>query len=502
MCLTIPGKLNWSLTMLPTRSVRVSNRLLVLMKKALVSLSGMLVLAPFAVGGATTEPKDNVVLRWNQAIIEAIRTTRTPPPIAARAFAITHTCIFDAWAAYDEVALGTRLGDGLRRPKTERAAADRDEVISFAAYHALADLFPSQKTTQLDPMMLAMGYLTDDGPLEAHTPSAVGKVACDAVLKFRHSDGSNQLGDLHPGAYSDYTAYNPANTSEMLRDPNRWQPLVVNGAQQRWQLPHWGRVAPFGLSSAAQFRADILSQGPIVYPSAGYWKETMDVVELSAQLGDREKVIAEYWADGPGTDTPPGHWNRIAQSVSRRDRHTLDEDVKMFFILGNALMDASIAIWDAKRSTDSIRPVSIVQSLFSSREILAWAGPGLGTRTIYGRNFRSYLPTPPFSSYVSGHSGFSAAAAEILKRFTGSDYFGESYTAPPGSSLIESGLKPASEITLSWQTFSEAADQAGISRRYGGIHFECDDLAGRALGRLVANEVWVRAMTYINGQLS
>ena len=78
-------------------------------------------------------------------------------------------------------------------------------------------------------------------------------------------------------------------------------------------------------------------------------------MELSAGLDDRRKAIAAYWADGPNTETPPGHWNLLAQWVSRRDGHGLDEDVRMFFVLGNALLDASIAVWDAKRFYDWLR---------------------------------------------------------------------------------------------------------------------------------------------------
>jgi hypothetical protein len=189
----------------------------------------------------------------------------------------------------------------------------------------------------------------------------------------------------------------------------------------------------------------------------------------------------------------------IAQHVSRRDHHSLDQDVKLFFILGNTLMDASIAAWDVKRSADLIRPVTVVRRLLSTREMQAWAGPGLGIRSIYGKDFRSYLPTPAFASYVSGHSAFSAAGAEILQRFSGSDQFGESVTVQPGLSLIEVGLTPAAPVTLSWPTFSDAANQAGMSRRYGGIHFEQDDRAGRTLGRMVANAAWNKAMDYING---
>ncbi len=442
--------------------------------------------------------QQSVVGLWNQAVLTAIRNTRTSPPVGARAMAIVHTCMFDAWAAYDDVAVGTRLGGSLRRPQAERTAANKEKAISFAAYRALDDLFPGQRATNMDPLMQALAFNPSEAE-DAITPSGIGNSACQAVLEFRRRDGANQLGDRHPGAYSDYTGFTPANTPEVLIDQNRWQPLLVNATPQRWLLPQWAMVTPFGLTSGAQLRDVVLAQGPARYPSPGYWKQALDVVDLSAHLDDTEKVIAEYWADGASTVTPPGHWMVFAQHVSQRDHHSLDQDVKLFFILANALMDAGIAAWDAKRCTDLIRPVSVVRVLLSTRQIQAWAGPGLGVRTMYGKDFRTYLPTPPFASYVSGHSAFSAAGAEILKRFTGSDQFGESFTAGPGTSLIEVGLTPSAPVTLSWPTFSDAADQAGMSRRYGGIHYEEDDLAGRALGRAVANEVWNKAMAYIDG---
>jgi len=453
-----------------------------------------------AVGHAQQKPTDNVVLRWNQVALNAIRTTRASPPIAARALAITHTSIFDAWAAYDNVAVGTQFGGRLRRPTAERSLANKETAVSFAAYCSLVDLFPSQKGTLLDPAMRSLGYDSSDHSTDPQTPNGIGNLACQAVLQFRHHDRSNQLGDLQSDPYSDYTGYTPANTTEILIDPNKWQPLRVNGIQQKWLLPHWGFVTPFGLTFGSEFRAYALSKGPFAYPSVSYWRQARQVVELSAHLGDTEKVIAEYWADGPNTETPPGHWNVIAEDISRRDGHDLDQDVKLFFILGNALLDSSISVWDVKRYADSIRPVSLIRGMFSSSmRITAWAGPGLGTRTIECKDFRSYLPTPAFSGYVSGHSAFSSAAAEVLKRFTGSDYFGGSFTAEPGSSLIEPGLTPTIPIRITWSTFSEAADQAGLSRRYGGIHFESDDLVGRAMGRLVANEVWRKAISYIDG---
>src|SRR5438876_1602027 len=253
------------------------------------------------------------------------------------------------------------------------------------------------------------------------------------------------------------------------------------------------------LTSGSQFRDFILAYGPAQYPHGSYRKQAIEVLHLSARLNDTAKVIAEYWADGLGSGTPPGHWNIFAQEISRGDGHTIDDDMKMFFILGNALMDASIAVWDCKRAADSIRPVSAIRFLFGSKPIRAWAGPGMGTKLIDGEEFKSYIATPPFASYISGHSTFSASAAEVLQRFTGSDNLGTSFTALPGSSTVEPGVTPAQSMTLSWATFTEAADQAGISRRYGGIHFKADDLVGRQTGRLVADVVWTKAMSYING---
>ena len=107
--------------------------------------------------------------------------------------------------------------------------------------------------------------------------------------------------------------------------------------------------------------------------------------------------------------------------------------------------------------------------------------------------------TPPFPEYISGHSIFSSAAAEVLKRYTGSDAFGDSVTIPAGSSRVEPGLVPASNVTLSWPTFSAAADEAGVSRRYGGIHFVQGDLESRALGRKVGAQAYDLAQAYIAG---
>ncbi len=434
---------------------------------------------------------DTVVVQWNDALLQAVRNVRFAPTLTARALAITHTCLYDAWAAYDSVADGVDWPESLRQPAGQHTDANKAEAISFAAHAALVDLFPSQ-TPLFDSLLSSLGYASP-GPA-----GVVGLRACQAVLDSRHHDGSNQLGDLYAGAYSDYTGYAPVNTVAAIYDPNRWQPLATPAGAQQFAQPHWGLVRPFALASGDEIRPE----PPPLYPHGTYIQEANQILHFSARLDDRSKMIAEYWADGPASVTPPGHWNLFAHDVSRRDAHGIDEDVKMFFALGNALLDSSVAVWDCKVFFDFARPVTAIRFLYTGKPVRAWAGPGLGTTLIDGSQFRSYIPTPPFAEYLSGHSTFSAASAEILASFTGSDALGLSVTFAAGSSTIEPGLTPAAPITLSWKTFSDAADEAALSRRLGGIHFQSGDLAARALGRRVGELVWARAQRYFEGSVA
>ena len=468
------------------------------------SLAAMLAISASALSSAGAAPEqDNVVIQWNSAALQAVRDTRMGPPMVARALAVIHTSMYDAWAAYHPSATGTQFGGSLRRPASERTEANKRMAVSYAAYRALVDLFPSRKTALFDAQMLALGYDPTDQSMSASTAIGIGNIAARAVLDFRHRDGSNQLGDLRAGAYSDYTGYQPVNTDRILNDPNRWQPFPVHNGTTfvvpGFLAAHWNRVIPFALSDLAASRP----REPATWPHGSYHAQANHVLHLNASLSDREKMISEYWSDGPGTDTPPGHWNRFAQLISHRDNHTLDEDVKMFFALNNALFDASIAAWDCKRTYDSVRPITAIRFLHKGKRIRAWAGPYQGTRVINGDEWIPYQPstfiTPPFPEYVSGHSTFSAAAAEILRSFTATDRFRHTVVLAAGSSFIEPGFTPLNAVVLEWRTFTEAAEEAGMSRRYGGIHFEDGDLQGRALGQRVATMAWTKCKAYFDG---
>ena len=436
-----------------------------------------------------------LVSRWNSAALQAIRATKPGPPIAARALAITHTCIFDAWAAYDAKAQGTRLAGILRRPLAERTEQNKEKAISFAAWVCLADLFPSQKNS-LDNLLLDLGYDPNEQPQEVRAPANIGKKAANAVLKFRHNDGANQLGNLNPaaGPYSDYTHYQAVNTPTEIVDPDHWQPLLMNGKIQQFIAPHWGRVKPYALTSGKQFRSVVKAPASYSKTPSLYRIQAKQILDYTAQLTDEKKVIAEYWADGPNSELPPGHWTLFADYVSKRDRNSLDEDVKMFFALTNAIFDASIACWDSKRFFDSVRPITAIQFLYAGQMVKSWNG------LVDGGQWQPYqvtnFVTPPFPEYISGHSIFSTVGAETLRLLTGSDYFGYSVVFPKGASKVQPGIVPAQNITLYWPTFSDAAGEAGVSRRYGGIHFIDGDLESRKMGRLVARQAWLKTQQY------
>jgi len=383
----------------------------------------------------------------------------------------------------------------------------------------VVDVFPADEASVFRPLMEQLGYNPDNTSMDTHSPSGVGNVACGAVLQFRHRDGSNQLGDLSSDGvpYADYTGYkavNPPSTVPVdpttVADPNRWQPLQYfddthTFITQPFVGAQWYLVVLFALQSGDEFRADLAFFGPAIYGSSAFLEQVDELVAISANLTDEQKMIAEYFADGPHSELPPGHWDLFAQFVSARDHHGVNEDAKLFFALTNAIFDAGIVAWDAKHAFDSVRPVTAIPYTLQGQQIRAWGGPFRGTQTIPGEQWQAYQtgaqPTPAFPEFSSGHSAFSAAGAEILKSFTGSDVFGNSATIKAGSSGVEPGAVPAADVTLTWPTFTDAANQAGMSRRYGGIHFKEGDLQSRAMGRLVAAQAWAKAQAYFAGSL-
>ncbi|MCS0628145.1 vanadium-dependent haloperoxidase [Telluria mixta] len=464
---------------------------------------------------AAQPPQFKAVVGWNQTALQAIRNAKPGPPMAARSLAVMHTSMYNAWAAYSPVAVQTPHGPRVRRPESEQVADNKTMAMSHAAYRVLLDQFPTQKAL-FDSYMASLGYdLANQTDLAS--PQGIGQALAAAMLDYCHKDGSNQLGNLTPGGvpYADYTGYVSQNPPLVVAQPTpvaampapgNWQPLTYTNASGAVVTPVylaacWGNMTPFALASADQYRPG----PPAAAGTPEYAAQAQHIVDVQAALTERQKVIAEYWADGPASELPPGHWCLLAQSVSTRDGNSDDQDVLLFFALANALSDAAIAAWDAKRAYDSERPITAVRYLMQGKTITGYGPLGVagGLRQIAGETWVPYqpatFPTPPFPEHVSGHSTFSAAAAEVLRRFTGSDAFGSSYTKPAHSMAIEPAL-PSSDVTLNWATFSAAADEAGLSRVYGGIHFDNANVAGKDLGRKVGALVFNKAQRYWMGQ--
>ncbi len=427
------------------------------------------------------------------------------PTVLSRTLAMAMTAMYDAWAAYDEKAVGTRLGGKLRRPEAERTLPAKQKAISHAVYRVLMDVYP-EDAEFLTSAFKNTGGDPADKSTDPATPQGVGNAAAAAVLEYRHHDGANQLGDEAGGSgkpYSDYTYYQPVNPPDKIIDPDRWQPIPFDNGHGGtvvvpFLTPHWYRVKPFALQSPSQFRP-----GPP--PKVGMeqlLKETQECIEFNANLTPERKALVEFMRDGPRSTGQSGHWLKFAQMVSRRDHHDLDKDVKVYFAVANTAFDAFIAAWDAKRVYDSSRPWTLVHHYFKGQELKGWGGPGKGVVTMKGEEWHPYSPstfvTPPFPGFVSGHSCVSGACGKTLELFTGSDHFGE-VEVRPCCKLTEP--TPGEEVRLNLPTFSATADMAGLSRVYGGYHIQADNVEGLKLGRTVSEHCWKTITACFDGTL-
>ena len=511
----------------------------------------------------TTRPREMTpVVLWNEAMLAAIRSGNPKPTVISRQMFMVHTAMYDAWTAYDAAALPL-YAPLIRRPVGEHDDPHKKEAISYAAFDLLTFFFADfeRETGAFHALMAEFGYDPESSPAP-HSPAEIGRQAAAAVLASRRDDGSNSehgYGDAasptYPILYSPINSSDPANPAHLGGpdfNPGYWEPLrVPTGAvrsrsglpvidpensdsyiDQHFLTPQWGAVTPFALTTGSQFRppapprlgdksAYTDARGQTTTGDEAFRRQFTAVLLYSAGLTDEQKIIAEYWADGPRSETPPGHWNALAHGISWRDRHTIDDDVRLFFALNGAILDASITAWDAKRHYDYIRPQTAIRFLYEGQLVRAWGGPNQGTTLILGDTWRPYqdltFVTPPFPEYVSGHSCFSAAAAAVLTAFSGTERFydgltelpedfnadgqpdmlGE-YIVNPGGMRFEDG--PAETVTLRWPTLKAAADEAGLSRLYGGIHAQDGDLRGRAMGREVGEQAFNLARAYWEGR--
>jgi hypothetical protein len=470
-------------------------------------------------------PHPSAAYTWLEITLEAsgrdVDRHRARPTILARAMSIVLTAMYDAWTAYDAQAVGTRLGDELRRPAAERTQRNKETAVAYATYRALSFVY-AEDAEWIRAQMAKLGFDPADDTTDVTRPAGVGNVAAAAVIAYRRDDGANQLGDEVGGSsepYSDYTYYQPVNTPDHLLDGTRWMPIPFDDGKggtfrPGFLTPHWYRVRPFALERADQFRPP----PPPAWGSEQLGKEVDECIEVNANLTLEQKAVVEFMRDGPRSTGQSGHWLRFAQDVSRRDHYDLDRDVKLFFSVANVVHDAFIASWDAKRHYDSGRPYWWVRLYYPGRKIRGWAGPGKGVAEIPAEAWSPYSPavfrTPPFPGYTSGHATASGAASRILEHLTGSDAYGAVAIRKVGE-LTEnefttaemqardgkaaSDVPASKEIRLELPTFSATAEMAAISRLWGGYHIRTDNDAGLELGRRIADYSWPRYQAYFTG---
>ncbi|HWM94142.1 MAG TPA: vanadium-dependent haloperoxidase [Thermoanaerobaculia bacterium] len=399
--------------------------------------------------GFSTAGRADVVLDWNEVALDAIQMDRTAPPKAGRALACVHVAIFDAINSVS----GGPFTPYLVQPVEFVSPVSAEAAAASAAHDVLVELFPAQEAA-FDAALAASLAEIPNGTPETNGVDW-GKSVAQQIMALRGDDGSGTTVSYEPPTGANWWAPTP---------PGFAAPL----------LPNWPSVTPWTMTHASQFR-----QGPPpASTSPEYTAAFLEVQRLgeadSPHRTAEQSQIALFWADGPGTATPPGHWHVIAQDLSRAEGLNIFMNARLFALLAMANADAAIVSWDHKYYYSSWRPVTGIQHADTDGNPATTADPA----------WTSFIATPPFPSYTSGHSTFSSASARIIALFIGTDAISFSTTsdALPG-------------VTRSFTSLSDAAEEAGQSRIYGGIHWQFDNEAGLSSGQALAEHVFFNFLT-------
>ncbi|HET7542271.1 MAG TPA: vanadium-dependent haloperoxidase [Polyangiaceae bacterium] len=570
-------------------------------------------------------PHGSIARRWDEQILGAIRRDVPRPGVHARNLFHTSIALWDAYAIYDSTVSGYLTSEHRTASNVDSA---REEAISYAAYRVLSHRYASAvgggvSQACFDAFMHKLGYDPHDTQSTGSTPRALGNRIGQAVIAAFADDGANEANN-----YADPDGFEPNSPNLVVDhpgchadDPTEWQRLVLAKAETQNGIPanagaqvyiggQWGTVTPFALTRAKPGEPYLdIGHPPVAFDDAlvdaaievlrkTSWLDVEDDTLIDVSPGamgnnplgsndghghaknpvtgkpyaahpikrsDFGRVLAEFWADGPTSETPPGHWNVIANHVADDPAFErrlfgsgavvdpLTWDVHTYLALNGALHDAAIAAWELKRKYVTARPITLIRYMAERGQrsdpnapsydpqglplidglselitaessapgerheklaryvgevaVRSWRGePGNRVSDIAGVDWmrgvewipyqRRTFVTPAFPGYLSGHSTFSRAAATVLTGLTGSEYFPGgfgSYSFDPGYLFFEHG--PSEKVSLEWGTYFDAADQAGQSRLWGGIHVQFDDFDGRRLGARIGSIALDRART-------
>ncbi|HND51421.1 MAG TPA: vanadium-dependent haloperoxidase, partial [Pirellulaceae bacterium] len=418
----------------------------------------------------------DVIVDWNQALLSVIRDWTTlsndpytnrvvteRPPVAARNLAMIHGAMYDAVNAIDGTHAAYRYSpDFSHMSADERAAIEGASPVAAAAtaaFDVATRLYREADERAVFAAALAEALATlPDGPSK-NSGVAIGHAAAAAMLAARQGDGASSVVSYSPG-----TA------------PGEWRRTFPDFLPPL--LPQWPDVRPFAMTDGAQFRPP----APPSLDSAEYAANVDEVQRLggfnSVERTADQTEIALFWADGGGSFTPPGHWNQIATEVSLARGLSLSDNARLFALLDIALADAGIAAWDAKYEYDLWRPIDAIRLAATDGNPATTASP----------TWIPLLKTPPFPTYISGHSTFSGAADAVLSAVLGDEIkFVDISDGHQGFSTRP--LADQQIYVRQFANFTAAAEEAGRSRIYGGIHFQFDNTAGLATGRSIGRYV-------------
>lgn len=413
---------------------------------------------------------------------------------------------FDAIAPYDDAADAVHMDLG-RRPEEERTDRNRNIAILYASHKTLNSLLP-QYASDWDAMLTNVGLDPNDTNTSLDNPAGIGNAAGNAIVAEREHDGMNQLGDeggcrYNCRPYADYTGFVPVNTPELFWNPRFWQPDIVSSGNgifvsQQFVTPFMEDVTPFGFDNSSL-------QAPIPWrsyavsllgrPLAAYKAQAAEVLAASANLNDDRKMKAELF-----NDKIRGLGFSIVFLAQDRGM-SLQEFVELDFLTNLAAFDTAIVVWKEKRRYNTVRPFSAIRYTYDNSKVTAWGGPGRGTVSdIKGKEWRSYLQTADHPEYPSGSSALCHAHATAATLYMGTNELGWAVPAPAGSSVIEPGITPATDLTLGpWATWDEFAEECGLSRLWAGVHFMDAITAGAAIGEVVGTDAYDFLLPYING---
>jgi hypothetical protein len=401
----------------------------------------------------------DVVLEWNQVLIDALRADRTlpGPGFSSRAAAIMHAAVYDAIncvdGRYQSYLVEHKMPSAV--PLTAAGAA--------AGWRVLSAIYPQQQAT-FDEALEQSLLRVKDGPMETKG-IALGVAVADAILARRADDGSDVVVPYTPGTN--------------LGD---WQPTPPD-LTSAWG-PGWGQVTPFSMASGDQFRPPPVPSLTSDEYTAAYEEVKLLGEKDSAARTAEQTEIGHFWAyDRAGTGTPPALYNQMLQVIARQQHNSMVDNARLFALANLAMADAGIAAWDCKFIDNFWRPVTAIQQGDFDGNPLTEGDPDWQPLGAPGGGGVDDF-TPPFPAYVSGHATFGAAVCRVLASFYGRDDI---------PFTLASDELPG--VTRAFDSFSDAAAENGISRIFLGIHWSFDNTAGQQLGRDVADFVFATELT-------